>query len=81
MLQLKWEMFWVDSSGRSVGGSSRHQTFHTNTITVSVTYQIISKWKHSKDYGEMTILLLKQELSLRKAKLSGKKGSTNWKLS
>ncbi|KAK2140510.1 hypothetical protein LSH36_1333g00025 [Paralvinella palmiformis] len=33
----------------------------------------MSKRKHSKDYGEMTIPLLKQELRLRKAKLSGKK--------
>ena len=33
----------------------------------------MSKRKHSKDYREMTIPLLKQELRLRKAKLSGKK--------
>ncbi|KAK2159549.1 hypothetical protein LSH36_151g07060 [Paralvinella palmiformis] len=35
--------------------------------------QTMSKRKHSKHYGEMTIPLLKQELRLRKAKLSGKK--------
>ncbi|KAK2161123.1 hypothetical protein LSH36_121g13044 [Paralvinella palmiformis] len=33
----------------------------------------MSKRKHSKDYGEMTIPLLKQELRMRKAKFSGKK--------
>ncbi|KAK2165493.1 hypothetical protein LSH36_49g01012 [Paralvinella palmiformis] len=33
----------------------------------------MSKRKHSKYYGEITIPLLKQELRLRKAKLSGKK--------
>ncbi|KAK2143926.1 hypothetical protein LSH36_799g01060 [Paralvinella palmiformis] len=33
----------------------------------------MSKRKHSKDYGEMTIPLLKQERRLRKAKLPGKK--------
>ncbi|KAK2166798.1 hypothetical protein LSH36_35g06019 [Paralvinella palmiformis] len=35
--------------------------------------QKMSKRKHSTDYGEMTIPLLKQELGLRKAKLPGKK--------
>ena len=35
--------------------------------------QKMSKRKYSKVYGERTIPLLKQELRLRKAKLSGKK--------
>ncbi|KAK2146399.1 hypothetical protein LSH36_611g03050 [Paralvinella palmiformis] len=51
--------FW--SLGR---WQQRHRAFHTSTITVSVTYKKMSKRKHSKDYGEMTIPLLKQELRL-----------------